>query len=278
MQEERLSTSDSISNPYFCSPMQMPPIKISGVLITYNEEENIGRCIASIIDLCDEILVVDSFSSDRTKEICLSYGVRFVENAWEGFLAQKNFAQELASHDYVLQLDADEEVSPELKKSIINIKENWGADGYIFNRYTNYCGKWIKHSGWYPDAKLRLYDRRKGNWQGLDPHPSVHMIEGSKQEHIKGDLLHYSYTSYEDHINRSAKYAKQAALAMHSRGKKSSNFKLIVSPMFRFFNSYFLKAGFKDGFEGFIICKTASYYTFLKYMYLKLIQNGKSIG
>lgn len=255
----------------------MEQIKLSGVIITFNEEKNIARCIKSLVDICDEILIIDSFSTDRTKDIAISHNVRFIENTWKGFLDQKNFAQDSASFDYVLQLDADEELSEELKKSILSVKKNWSHDGYTFNRFTNYCGRWIKYSGWYPDAKLRLYDRRKGNWQGLDPHPSVFMNLGTKTCHIKGDLLHYSYTSYEDHINRSAKYAKQAAMAMHTLGKRSSNFKLIMSPLFRFFNSYILRGGFKDGFEGFIICKTASYYTFLKYMYLKLIHKGKPI-
>ncbi len=261
----------------FAFLMKMEQIKLSGIIITFNEEENIGRCIESIKDVCDEILIVDSFSTDRTKDIALSHNARFIENPWKGFLDQKNFAQDSASFDYVLQLDADEELSEELKKSIQSVKNNWNYDGYIFNRFTNYCGKWIRHSGWYPDAKLRLYDRRKGKWDGLDPHPSVSIDSESNTQHIKGDLLHYSYVNYEDHINRSAKYAKQAAIAMHTLGKKPSNFKLIFSPAFRFFNSFILRGGFKDGFEGLIICKTASYYTFLKYMYLKLIHKGESI-
>ncbi|PIQ50310.1 MAG: glycosyl transferase [Cytophagales bacterium CG12_big_fil_rev_8_21_14_0_65_40_12] len=251
------------------------PVKISGVVITHNEEKNIGRCLNSLIGICDEILVVDSYSTDRTKEICLKLGVRFIQNAWNGFLAQKNFAQDKAEFDYVLQLDADEVLSPALEKSILGVKANWQFDGYYFNRFTNYCGKWINHSGWYPDAKLRLYDRRKGKWEGLDPHPSVHLIGAA--QHIKGDLLHYSYTSYEDHINRSANYALQAAKAMHQLGKKPSNFKLVFSPAFKFVQTYLLKQGFRDGFEGLIICKTSAYYTFLKYMYLKLITKGKTV-
>lgn len=255
--------------------MQMHQIKLSGVLITFNEEENIERCINSLEKVCDEILVVDSYSTDRTKEICLKHGVRFIQNPWNGFLDQKNFAQSKAKFDYVIQLDADEELSPELEKSIIAAKANWQSDGYYFNRFTNYCGKWIRYSGWYPDAKLRLYDRRKGKWKGLDPHPSVHLHGTTEQ--LKGDLLHYSYTSYEDHINRSAKYALQAAKAMYQLGQRPSNFKLIFSPAFKFIQTYIFKQGFRDGFEGLIICKTSAYYTFLKYMYLKLITKGKTI-
>uniref|UniRef100_UPI0040484CCD glycosyltransferase family 2 protein n=1 Tax=Roseivirga sp. TaxID=1964215 RepID=UPI0040484CCD len=255
--------------------MQVHQIKLSGVLITFNEEENIERCINSLKNVCDEILVVDSYSTDRTKEICLKLGVRFIQNAWKGFLDQKNFAQDKAEFDYVLQLDADEVISPALEQSILSAKANWQFDGYYFNRFTNYCGKWINHSGWYPDAKLRLYDRRKGKWEGLDPHPSVHL--NSTTHHLRGDLLHYSYTSYEDHVNRSAKYALQAARAMHQLGKKPSNFKLVFSPAFKFIQTYLFKQGFRDGFEGLIICKTSAYYTFLKYMYLKLIAKGKTV-
>lgn len=253
------------------------PIKISGVIITYNEEKNLKRCLDSLEGVCDEVLVVDSLSTDRTREIAETLGARVIQNKWKGFLDQKNFAQNEAQYDHVLQLDADEEISQELKSTILSIKNSWDADGYFFNRFTNYCGKWIKHSGWYPDAKLRLYDRRKGNWQGLDPHPEVIMQSGSSITSVNGDLNHYSYTSYGDHINRSAKYAKQAALAMKEMGKNPSVLKLIVSPFYRFFNDFFFRGGFRDGFEGLIICRTASYYTFLKYMYLRLIHKGKSI-
>lgn len=257
--------------------MQDYKVAISGVIITFNEENNIARCIRSLLAVCDEILVVDSISTDRTKEIAIAEGARVLENDWNGFLEQKNFAQQNAEYDIVLQLDADEELSSQLQSEILKVKNNWQHDGYSFNRFTNFCGKWIQHSGWYPDAKLRLYDRRKGSWTGLDPHPSVDMNSSSSTSHIKGDLLHYSYSSYEEFINRSAKYAKQAALAMHTQGKKPSDFKLIISPVFRFFQTYLIRGGYKEGLEGLIICKTASYYTFLKYMYLKLISKGKSI-
>lgn len=252
-------------------------VKVSGLIITYNEEENIKRCLESLQDVCDEIVVVDSFSTDRTEEICREFNVRFIQNVWKGFLDQKNFAQNQASYDHVLQLDADEALSDELKQHIIAVKSDWKKGGYHFKRFTNYCGKWIRHSGWYPDSKLRLYDKRVGNWQGLDPHPEVIMKAGESYDVLKGDLLHYSYVSYEDHINRSAKYAKQAAIAMKQMGKNPSTLKLIVSPFYRFINDYFFRGGFRDGFEGLIICRTAAYYTFLKYMYLRLIYKGKSI-
>lgn len=259
--------------PRFDSMTQ--PIKISGVIITFNEENNIARCIESMQGVCDEILVVDSYSTDMTEQIVLELGARFIQNKWKGFLDQKNFAQDNTAFDFVLQLDADEELSDELKSEILKVKSNWQYDGYFFNRFTNFCGKWIRHSGWYPDAKLRLYDRRKGLWKGLDPHPAVEMSAGASIGKIKGDLLHYSYSSYEDFVNRSASYARQAAFAMKAMGKKPNHFKMVFSPFFRFFKDYIIRGGFRDGLEGYLICKTAAYYTFLKYLYLRLISSGE---
>lgn len=264
-------------NSLFLRSMNTDMVKISGVVITFNEENNIARCIESMQGVCDEILVVDSYSTDKTEQIVSDLGARFIQNKWKGFLDQKNFAQDNATFDLVLQLDADEELSDELKSEILKVKSNWQYDGYFFNRFTNFCGKWIKHSGWYPDAKLRLYDRRKGRWDGLDPHPGVKMDEDASVGRIKGDMLHYSFTSYEDLINRSASYAKQAALAMKQMGKASNSFKMVFSPVIRFFKDFIIRGGFRDGFEGYIICKTAAYYTFLKYMYLRLLHQGKSI-
>ena len=252
-------------------------IQISGVVITFNEEKNIQRCLKSLQVVCDELLVVDSFSKDDTVAIAEFMGARVIQHQWTGFLNQKNFAQSKSKYNIVLQLDADEELSKQLQENILALKSQWRQDGYFFPRFTNYCGKWIHHSGWYPDAKLRLYDKRKGKWKGLDPHPQVKMNENSSVGNLKGDLLHYSYDSYENHINRSAGYAKQAALAMHQLGKRPSIIKMYLSPFYRFIHDFFFRGGFRDGLEGLIICKTAAYYTFLKYMYLTLIQKGKSI-
>ena len=145
-------------------------VNISAVIIAFNEEKNIERCILSLKNVVDEIVVVDSFSKDKTKEICLAHNVVFIEHSFKGHIEQKNWAYTQASNNYVLSLDADEALSDELKNSILAIKNNWKNDGYAFNRLTSYCGKWIKHCGWYPDIKLRLWDRRKGTWKGINPH------------------------------------------------------------------------------------------------------------
>lgn len=251
-------------------------IKLSGIVITFNEEKNITRCIESMQDVCDEILVVDSFSTDATPQRVHDLGAKLIQREWNGFLEQKNFAQDHASYDIVLQLDADEALSEELKKSILKVKEHWSADGYFFNRFTQFCGKWIHHSGWYPDAKLRLYDRRKGKWSGLDPHPGV-VLEKGTTSHINGDLLHYSFHTASEFIERSANYALQAAKAMHTLDKPFRWHKLLLSPVFRFFKDYIIRGGIRDGFEGLMISVANGYYTFLKNMYLRLLKKGRKV-
>ena len=249
-------------------------IKISGVIITYNEEQNIRRCLNSLVEVCDEIVIVDSFSTDQTKSICNEFTVRFIEHKFEGHIQQKNYALDLAKHNIVLSLDADEALSEELKESIKKVKNNFSSNAYRFNRFTNYCGKWIKHSGWYPDTKIRLWNRDVGRWAGINPHDSVALNEDVQTEHLKGDLLHYSYYTIEEHINRSSKYAKISAKALLEMGKKASILKMVSSAIFRFIQDYFFRLGFLDGFYGLLICATSSHTTFMKYAYLRSLNKG----
>ena len=144
-------------------------VKVSAVIITYNEERNIKRCLDSIVGVADEIVVVDSYSTDRTEEICKAYHVKFIQHRFFGHIQQKNWAILQATSPYILSLDADEALSDELRLSILKAKKNWTHDGYYFNRLTNYCGKWIRHTSWYPARKLRLWDSRKGSWGGFNP-------------------------------------------------------------------------------------------------------------
>src|SRR6516225_8076489 len=143
---------------------------VSIVIITFNEEKNIRRCLESVKEIADEIVVVDSLSTDHTKSICKEFGVRFIEQKFLGYIEQKNFALDQAKYDYVLSLDADEAISKELVKSIQEVKQNPESDGYRMNRLTNFCGKWIKHGSWYPDTKLRVFNRKKARWGGINPH------------------------------------------------------------------------------------------------------------
>ena len=163
-------------------------VELSAVIITFNEERNIRRCIESVLEVVDEIVVVDSFSTDKTKTICQEYNVRFIEHPFEGYIEQKNWAKSQATHNCILSLDADEALDGRLKESILKIKSDWKY-AYKMNRLTNYCGKWIHHSGWYPDTKLRLFDRREGDWGGINPHDKFIVKNSEKVKHLEGDIL-----------------------------------------------------------------------------------------
>ncbi len=196
-------------------------IKLSVVIITLNEERNISRCLESVKDIADELVIVDSFSTDRTKEIAESFGARFITQKFDGYINQKNFANAQAKFDHILSLDADEVLSDELKKSVKETKSSFYADGYTMNRLTNYVGKWVRHCGWYPDKKLRLFDRRKGKWEGLIIHEEFKLAEEGISGHLKGDLLHYSFNSIIEYKQQSEKFTTLGAKADFQKGKKA---------------------------------------------------------
>ncbi|TAE00032.1 MAG: glycosyltransferase family 2 protein [Bacteroidetes bacterium] len=238
---------------------------LSVVIITKNEERNIGRCLESLQKIADEIIVIDGFSIDQTQKICEKYGVKFVQNTWLGYSETKNFGNSLAKHDYILSLDADEALSEELQKSLILLKKNgFSADSYQMNRLTSYCGQWIKHCGWHPDRKLRLWNKNKGFWQGII-HEKVEM-QSPKIEFLQGNILHWSYYNISEHIQKANVYSSLGAENNFKNGKKGSIFKILFSPLIKFLKSYVLQTGFLDGFYGFVICSIASYETFLKYL------------
>ena len=249
-------------------------VRISAVIITFNEERNIVRCLESLIGIADEIVVVDSFSKDNTEEICKSFGVKFVQHIFDGHIEQKNWAITQATFPHILSLDADEAVDETLKSSILKIKENWNHDGYSMNRLTNYCGKWIRHCGWYPDAKMRLWDSRKGEWGGDNPHDKYELVEGSSTKHIEGDILHYSYYSLEDHYRQVTYFTDILSKSQFKKGKKAPFIVLIFSPIVKFIKDYFIKKGFLDGKEGFTICRISAYATFLKYKKIRILIRG----
>lgn len=246
-------------------------IKLSVVIITLNEEKNIARCLESVVGIADEIVIVDSWSTDRTKEIAEAFGVRFLTNKFDGYVNQKNFADAQSKYDHILSLDADEVLSDELRASIKQEKQNWSADGYTLNRLTNYAGKWVHHCGWYPDKKLRLYDRRKGKWSGLIIHEAYKLDAAAKIGHLEGDLLHYSFHSVDDHKKQSEKFTTLGAQADFQKGKKAPWYKLWFAPPFKFFQSYFLQLGILDGKTGFTICRLSAIATHQKYKKLKML-------
>jgi len=245
----------------------MPPI--SGVVIAFNEEEYIGQCIRSLQNVCDEVIVVDSLSSDRTPEICKSLGVKFIEQPFLGYIEQKNFALEQARYDHVLSLDADEALSDELAASILEVKENWTHDGYVCNRMNRFCGKWLRYTNHYPDRKLRLWDRRKGSWGGVNPHDKVIMHEDADVARLKGDLLHWMCDSYEEHLDTINRFSTIAAKEAFTKGVTCSPWKVFYKTFWRFIQHYIVKRGFLHGYMGFVVSYQDAFLCFQKYVKLR---------
>jgi glycosyltransferase involved in cell wall biosynthesis len=250
-------------------------IQLSVVIITYNEERNIRRCLESVKEVADEILVVDSFSKDDTERICSEFGVRFIPHTFEGHIQQKNYAIDQSSHDWILSLDADEALTDELKNAILELKKDPKFKGYRMNRLTNYCGKWVRYCGWYPDTKVRLIHKAHGRWQGVNPHDRLDMLQGEETGFLTGDLLHYSYYTREDHFKQIEYFGDIAARELHQRGKRSGWAKIFIKVIAQFFKSYILKTGFLDGRTGFTISTLSAYATYRKYIKLLDLQRKK---
>ena len=250
---------------------------ISVVIITHNEERNILRCLNSVQDVADEIVVVDSGSTDKTEEICKSFNVKFVKQPWLGYSGQKNFANSLASNDWILSIDADEELSDDLKQSIFKYKNQHIPHDMVFsmNRLTNYCGHWIHHCGWYPDRKIRIWNRTVGQWQG-EIHETIEFSTEIREKVLKGDLNHYSYYSIEDHIRQADKFTTITAAEVFKKGKRcDSIWKLRVKAAWKFIHDYFFALGFLDGYYGYVVCKISAFATFMKYSKLHEMTKGK---
>jgi glycosyltransferase involved in cell wall biosynthesis len=253
----------------------MPDISV--VVITFNEEKNIERCLRSVEGIADEVVVVDSFSTDKTVAMCETMGARVVRHAFEGYTQQKNWAIAQARFSHVLSLDADEALSPGLAQSIRTVKDAWQCDGYEFNRLTNYCGTWIRHTDWYPDRKLRLWDRRKGSWQGDNPHDFFQLNPGGSTGFLKGDLYHYSYVTIRQHIEQLNHFTDITAREAFKKGRKAGYADLLLRPVWKFFKSYIFRLGFLDGYHGFVVCLVSAFATFVKYAKLRqLARDGKA--
>ena len=254
-------------------------MKISACLITNNEENHIAEAINSI-DFADEIVVVDSESTDDTRKICRGLGAKVFVQKWLGFGKQKQLAVEKCAHDWIFSLDADERVSPELSDAIREIKASGKtSDGYRISRLTFYMGRPIKHSGWYPDWQLRFFNRQKGNWKDLEIHESVEMSAGAEVTKLKKNILHYTVESPEHHHRMiGERYAPLAAKKMFENGRRTSKFRVKSAGVIAFIERYFLKLGFLDGFEGYCIAKFAAHHDFLKHLILFEMQNKKTPG
>jgi glycosyltransferase involved in cell wall biosynthesis len=250
-------------------------MKLSALIITLNEERNIRRCIESLQKIADEIIVLDSFSSDKTKQICEDLNVRFEERAWEGYSKSKNFLNELASHPYLFSIDADEVVDKELEADILIEKEKGFSGVYSVNRMTNYMGKWIKHSGWYPDVKTRIFPKGTCYWVGELVHEELFVPKGMINKQLNGHLEHYSYYSFEDHRARADKYSLLTAKKHHLAGKKCGLLKPFLSAVGRFISMYFFKLGFLDGKMGFKIAQISAASNILKYKELRRLNKER---
>jgi glycosyltransferase involved in cell wall biosynthesis len=237
-------------------------MKLSGAVITFNEASNIGDCIDSLNEVCDEVVVLDSGSTDSTLDIARSKGARIFSEEWNGFENAKNRLNELSEGAYVLNLDADERLSDELVSSIKAVKGKLSGS-YEMNRLNNYCGSWIKHCGWYPDRKVRLFPKST-MWRGGQIHEFPD-IDPSQISHLGGDILHFTYPQIEDHLTKLDKYASLSAEKLSSKGKFSLFLKLMFSPMARFVKMYILQLGFMDGKAGWNLCRITARGQRMKY-------------
>jgi len=249
--------------------------KLSAVIIALNEEKNLAKSLPPLKRVADEIVVIDSFSTDKTEEICRQFGVRVVQHVFEDYVQQHRFADMQAKNNLILSVDADEVLSEELINAIIKVKADRQFDGYFMNRRANYCGRWIRYSGWYPDRKLRLYDRRKGSWQGIIIHEHFQLAPEAEAGFLMGNLLHYSYYSIEQHRRRVERFTTLMAESYFEQDVKVPALRVWLSPATTFVRSYFLKLGFLDGRAGWRICTISAEATYKKYRKLRELYKQK---
>lgn len=247
--------------------MPRPPLSVT--IIALNEEKNIARAIESVRGFAQDILVIDSGSNDQTGEVARHLGARVIGNPWRGYGQQKNFAQAQAVHDWILNLDADEEVSPELAieiQQVLERDEGKNIQGYSLPRLSKYLGRWIHYGGWYPNRLLRLANRRHGSWSEPDVHEEW-IVSGTVLP-LKYDLFHYPFLSIQDQVTTNLRYSTQGSETLRKKGKRKSLLHLLLKPLGKFIETYIVKQGFRDGIAGFIISVNAAHSIFLKYAYL----------
>jgi glycosyltransferase involved in cell wall biosynthesis len=247
---------------------------LSACIVAMDEEDRIGECLDSVA-FCDEIVVVDSHSRDRTREIAAAHGACVIERDWPGHVAQKEFAIRAARNDWVLCVDADERVSPALREEIQALREAGfpGRAGWRMRRLSSYLGRWMRRGAWYPDWQLRLLDRRRCRWDGHDPHDRVE-ADGPVGV-CQADLLHHPYRDLSEHLRTIDRYTTIMAEGMHARGERAHATDLLVRPGARFVRAYVLKLGFLEGWRGFLQACLAAHYGRMKYAKLLVLQRGE---
>lgn len=250
-------------------------MKISATVITLDEEANLGRCLASLRGVADEVVVLDSGSTDRTEDVARAGGAVFLRQPWLGYGPQKNAATDRATHAWILSLDADEALSDELRASLLALKAAGpAADAYELNRLNWYCGRFLRHSGWYPDRKIRLWRRGAARWSDATIHELVEAAPGTRVARLRGDLLHYTCLTREQHLRTIERFTTLSAEALAREGRDASAWKRLGSPAAHFLRSYVLKLGFLDGVQGFHACRLSAYATWLKYDKLRRLREG----
>ncbi len=250
---------------------------ISAFIVSMNEEDHIEACIRTL-DFCDEIIVIDSHSTDRTREIAASLGARVIERDWKGYVDQKTFGLSQCSHDWVVHLDADERVSPELRASILRaLSDPASAElaGFECNRVVFFLDRWWRRGGWYPEFRLRFFRRSAVKWSGTEPHEKV--VALGPVARIEGELEHFSWDDLEDQLKKLHKYSTLSARALYQEGRRAGALQIIFSPLVRFLKFYLLKRGFREGMAGLIMALNEAFYTFMKYAKLwEMHFNAKS--
>jgi glycosyltransferase involved in cell wall biosynthesis len=252
-------------------------VRISAAIITRDEEVNLGRCLESLRGVADEVVVLDSGSTDRTEMIAREAGARFVVQPWLGYGPQKNAAAALAEGDWILSLDADEALSDELRGSILAVKAGApDADAYEMSRLNWYCGRFLRHSGWYPDRKVRLWRRGAARWADASIHELLDVAKGSRVARLSGDLLHFTVQDRAQHLRTIDRFTTLSAQALLREGKARQSWKRFVATPAAFVRGYVLKAGFLDGRAGWDVCRLSAYATWLKYDKLRrLARDGR---
>jgi glycosyltransferase involved in cell wall biosynthesis len=251
----------------------MEPIRpaVSAIVVCLNEEDNIRECLESL-RWCDEIVVVDSFSTDRTVEICREYTGKVIQRPWIGYRDQKAFAHSQATKEWVFLVDADERVPPELRNEILEALARQGARyaAFAVPRLVYYLGRWWRRGGWYPDYKIRIFRRDRAEWGGAEPHERI-LVHGRTRK-LKRPLVHRSYRDIADHVERVNRYTTISSKDLRSRGRRWCRADILARPALRFFYSYFWKRGIFDGFPGFFVAATGAMYVYLKYAKLRELE------
>jgi len=241
---------------------------LSVVILTFNEEINIERCIKSVLPIADHVTIIDSYSSDQTQAIASKLGAQIIEHKFEGFIKQRTFAVEQATTDYVLALDGDEWLSQELQNEIENILLHWTHDCYELNRLSRIGKKWVKHSKWFPDYKIRLFKKGTAFCSGKSPHDTILAHPGSKTKKLKGLLYHHANDNFQERLATINRHSTAAAQYLYDQKTKANIFRILGKPFFRFWIQFLIRGGFRDGYLGLFVCCSDSFYVFQREMKL----------